>query len=401
MSEQIRKWFVLLESEWWGSILVYALMLISTYSTIWALIEPLNVQAEFEFFASTIDRRFIHVVVTFFVASHLTLLLVLIQRRRLSSHERNLTPTVASDTVSCSLKILDEADRYLSVVAHQIRLVVRPYRRADPLAISELFRIWSDRYDNTLTESDFRKLLTRLQQQKRLAGLIFQSDNVFAKEEYYGWKTTVATDAKIQIATKAIAFIDSGDVVILDSGSTTIEIARQIGEGLKMHRWKNLTVITNFIKAADELAVAASEMVLEDDSTLIRVYLAGGRLRPSTFALIGDEQVAKNLTAADLDAVLEALGGADLAFVGTNGICWGIGCTTTSISETRTKEVMLKWARHKFIVADPSKFGLRQENVFATFGQGLEIITTRTGEKRILDDYERWLDKTPTRIIYA
>ena len=51
-------------------------------------------------------------------------------------------------------------------------------------------------------------------------------------------------DKKVLIGKKAVEYIDNGDVIILDSGSTTTEIAKNL-----MGR-KNLTVITNSLNIA-------------------------------------------------------------------------------------------------------------------------------------------------------
>src|SRR5690606_20262479 len=51
-------------------------------------------------------------------------------------------------------------------------------------------------------------------------------------------------DKKERIARKCVEFIESGDTIILDSGSTTTEIAK------KLTNIKNLTVITNALNIA-------------------------------------------------------------------------------------------------------------------------------------------------------
>ncbi|HEV9037664.1 MAG TPA: DeoR/GlpR family DNA-binding transcription regulator, partial [Puia sp.] len=51
-------------------------------------------------------------------------------------------------------------------------------------------------------------------------------------------------DKKERIAVKCLEFIESGDSIILDSGSTTTEIAK------KLKGFKNLTVITNALNIA-------------------------------------------------------------------------------------------------------------------------------------------------------
>lgn len=310
------------------------------------------------------------------------------------------TPTIAPDSITRSLEMLDEADRYLSNIANEIGWLLRPYTQDAALPISTLYGMWTEQHTTQMTESDFRKIMARLQDQHRLIGIVCQGDRLFVDEEHYSWKTTVAVDEKQQIARKAASLIESGDVIVLDSGSTSIEIARQISQGIRLHRWTRLVVITNFFKAADELLAATSAMSLEDNTDIVRVFMVGGRIRLNTLAIVGDD-VGPDHTLTDFDSILQPLGGADVAFVGTNGVCSNVGFTTTSLSETRTKQAMLKWAKRKYIVTDPSKFGLKQENVFATFDEGLQIITTRSGDKRVLLEYERLLKQTNTQLIYA
>ena len=77
--------------------------------------------------------------------------------------------------------------------------------------------------------------------------------NIFMEEEYYSWKTEIFKDTKEMIAKQAINYINSGNTILLDSGSTTLEIARQIGIELKKGSLNKLTIITNSIPAGYEL----------------------------------------------------------------------------------------------------------------------------------------------------
>ena len=75
---------------------------------------------------------------------------------------------------------------------------------------------------------------------------------------------------KIQIATAAANMVEEGQVVILDSGTTTTAIAR----ALRHHQ--NLTIITNAVNIAAELAGSSLEVIL-----------TGGTLRKNSFSLVG------------------------------------------------------------------------------------------------------------------
>jgi DeoR/GlpR family transcriptional regulator of sugar metabolism len=316
--------------------------------------------------------------------------------------DRDLAAAKTELRLDSSLRLLDEADRYLIDVANEIRLIVHAFDRDNPLPLIKLFDILKRREDfGDFSEDKLNDLLVRLRQQGYLAGFVCDGHGIFVEEEHYGWKTTVYTDVKRRIARKAISYIHSGSVVALDAGSTTIEIARQISRGLKMGLWNDLTIITNSIPAANELLTTGDEIGLEDDNDIIRVLVSGGRVRPNTLAIVGDEAFEANGCSGDLEAFLTALKGSDLCFVGTNGVYWNLGFTTSDVTETKTKAAFLKTARRRFIVTDPSKFGVRQGRVFATFDENIEIITERSEHLPILDDYEARLKETTTRIIYA
>jgi DeoR/GlpR family transcriptional regulator of sugar metabolism len=80
-------------------------------------------------------------------------------------------------------------------------------------------------------------------------------------------------DKKALIAQKCLDFIEAGDTIILDSGSTTTEIAK----GLKGR--KNLTVITNALNIALILGAEPG----------IEVIVTGGEFKPPTLSLTGQK----------------------------------------------------------------------------------------------------------------
>lgn len=80
-------------------------------------------------------------------------------------------------------------------------------------------------------------------------------------------------DKKELIGKKAVEFIDNGDVIILDSGSTTTEIAKNL-KGRK-----NITVITNALNIA----------ILLGSEPGIEVMMTGGEFKPPTLSLTGQK----------------------------------------------------------------------------------------------------------------
>ena len=75
---------------------------------------------------------------------------------------------------------------------------------------------------------------------------------------------------KLRIASAAVRVIRPGQVIILDSGTTTMAIARGC------RHLRNLTVITNGTNIAAELA-----------NSSVEVILTGGSLRKNSFSLVG------------------------------------------------------------------------------------------------------------------
>lgn len=143
---------------------------------------------------------------------------------------------------------------------------------------------------------------------------------------------------KIAIAQKAVSYINEGDTIILDSGSTTTEIAKLISG------FSNLTVITNAINIA--LIVGANPG--------INLLVTGGEFKPPTLSLTGQKS-------ADFFENIYA----DKLFLATAGISLKAGLTYPSISDLCVKLAMINASDKVFLVADSSKIGLKS---FASLG---------------------------------
>lgn len=81
MIDEVRSWFALLKSQWWGGIIVYGLIVAATYSVLWLIFDSQRVPDLVNLFASSIDRRLILVMGSLTAGSHVTLLLELLLRR--------------------------------------------------------------------------------------------------------------------------------------------------------------------------------------------------------------------------------------------------------------------------------------------------------------------------------
>jgi DeoR/GlpR family transcriptional regulator of sugar metabolism len=166
-------------------------------------------------------------------------------------------------------------------------------------------------------------------------------------------KEKLNADEKQRIANEAVKLISEGDVIILDSGSTTTQLARN------MKKFKNVTVITN-----------AFNIALELESTDMEIILTGGSLQKKSSTLFGPlaENMLKNISA-------------DKLFLGGDGIDYEIGLTTPDINEANTSRVMKQQAGENILLVDSSKFGRRSLGVICRIEEIDKIITTKIMDK--------------------
>ena len=145
-------------------------------------------------------------------------------------------------------------------------------------------------------------------------------------------------DEKREIARKAVAFIHENDIIILDSGSTTTEIAKLL------LNYKNLTVITNALNIA----------LILGENPGINLVVTGGEFKAPTLSLTGQ-------MSADIIKTLHA----NKLFLATAGISADLQLTYPSLSDLVVKQSMIESSDQVFLVADSSKIGV---SAFASLG---------------------------------
>lgn len=155
---------------------------------------------------------------------------------------------------------------------------------------------------------------------------------------------------KARIGQAAAELVQPEHTIILDAGTTTIEIARHLRRGRK----RPLTVITNAVNVALELAAVPG----------VPVVVLGGLLRPASLSLAGP-QAERNLR--DLNA--------DHLFLAVDGFQPESGPSAADILEAQLKAVMIAAAREVTVVADSSKFGRRSLLVVARTEAIRRVIT--------------------------
>jgi DeoR family transcriptional regulator of aga operon len=176
-------------------------------------------------------------------------------------------------------------------------------------------------------------------------------------------KETLHHGEKVRIGHAAAALIRDGETVILDSGTTTAEIARQI----KFLKLTSLTVITNALNVAMELA----------NLPHVRVLMIGGLLRQMSYSTVGPhaEQTLRGLNV-------------DRLFLGVDALDPDIGLSTPDVLEAQVNALMIKVAREVTAVADSSKFRRRSLSVIAPLSAIHRIITDAGADRELLQALE-------------
>lgn len=177
-------------------------------------------------------------------------------------------------------------------------------------------------------------------------------------------KRTLHHAEKVRIAKEAVALIRDGETIILDSGTTTSEIAKQ----LRQMQFASLNVITIGLNIA----------VLLADVPWIRLIMAGGVLRPESNALSG-------YMAEAAIAGLQA----DRLFLGADGLDPECGIMTPHLLEAQLNAKMIAISRQVVAVADASKLMRRNVSLIARVEQLHMLITDRSADASVVAELRR------------
>lgn len=172
----------------------------------------------------------------------------------------------------------------------------------------------------------------------------------------YGQRSSHQAEEKRRIGIQAVEFVQNGDYILVDTGTTTIELIKALDPSLK------LTIVTNDIAIAD---------YIEGNLPLVDVFLLGGTIRHGYRYTSGP-------------MVLEQLGrfNADKVFLSANGYS-SSGFTCEDTDQAMIKSALIKRAGLTLMLMDATKFGAQAFYSFAA-EKDIDILVT---DKRPADDY--------------
>lgn len=144
-------------------------------------------------------------------------------------------------------------------------------------------------------------------------------------------RSKLNVEAKRAIGARAAQLISDGQTIIVDSGSTTMELVRALPPD-----WEYLRIVT---PALDVASIAAQFRYIE-------LIMTGGVLRNRTRSLVGAQTLR----------TLEGYN-ADWSFMAAGGFSLTHGATISNSLEAEVKRAILERGSHAALLADSSKYG--------------------------------------------
>lgn len=209
-------------------------------------------------------------------------------------------------------------------------LILRLLDQKDEVLVTELSR------RTGISEVTIRKDLTILQNRHLLlrtrGGAMRRpienpnEETALTKKQMFNFKE------KERIGAEAVKMINEGDVIMLDSGTTTMEIARHLD------KFQNLRIITNALNVAQELM----------NYKRFTVVLLGGNVRVNSQSIVGPLALStmRNFSSYKL-------------FLGVDSFSLENGISTHNLEEALLNQIMIQQADKVIAVFDSSKFNKR------------------------------------------
>lgn len=236
----------------------------------------------------------------------------------------------------------------------QILQIVRSEGRARVNELASRFSSSAVTIRNDLNELHQRGLVLRSHGGAVLPEKILRESPVYERLK-------AQSEEKRRIGAEAATLIHDGETIILDSGTTTLEIARQIKSK------QGLQVITNGVNIAAELL----------DARGVQTFMVGGTIRSDSASIVG----------RSAEEMFEQFS-ADKLFLSGAGCDPDFGVSGANLDETMVNRAMLRIAREIILVADASKFSKRSMVRIAAFSE-IDIVISDSGLRPEVQDKVR------------
>jgi DeoR family transcriptional regulator of aga operon len=230
--------------------------------------------------------------------------------------------------------------------------------------LGRLFDVSEVTIRNDLKSLEEKNLLLRAR------GGAIRFENFVGMDQALSEKTKIHFQEKVRIGKKAASLIHESDTIVVDSGTTTAEVVKNLPQ------LKELTVITNALNIANYLVGKPN----------VKLIIPGGNLRLNSHSLIGP-LAEKNLRNFYVDK----------AFIGVDGFDTRIGIFTPNIEEAHLNQIMIDISKEVILVTDSSKFARKSLALICSVNH-VDIVVTDDGISA--EDKQR-LEDSGVRVIIA
>ena len=231
-------------------------------------------------------------------------------------------------------------------------------------ALSKSFEVSEVTIRNDLKTLEEKNMLLRAR------GGAIRFENFVGMDQALSEKTKIHYQEKLRIGKKAASLIHESDTIVVDSGTTTAEIVKNLPN------FKDLTIITNALNIANYLVGKSN----------IKLIIPGGILRQNSHSLIGP-LAEKNLRNFYVDK----------AFIGVDGFDTRLGIYTPNLEEAHLNQIMIDISKEVILVTDSSKFARKSLALICSVNL-IDVVVTDDGIKN--EDRLR-LEDTGVKVIIA
>ncbi len=207
---------------------------------------------------------------------------------------------------------------------------------------------------------DIQELLemTKFPVKRVHGGLILDVDKG-SIEPMFEAKLSLMIEEKRRIASAALEFIDDGDSVLLDSGTTSFYLARLL------HNKQGLKVVTTDVKIAEMLANFPG----------VETYIIAGRIRPGYYSIGGN-------LAEEMISMFKV----EKAFLTADAIDPEMGVTNFSMFEVGAKKRIVEAGKMVILIADHSKIGKKGFVKVCDLSDIDVFITSKGADRKFIED---------------
>ena len=239
---------------------------------------------------------------------------------------------------------------------HQIQELLKERKRISLDELCEIFVVSK----NTIRR-DVAELEASGAARKVYGGIVLKEAEITSLEPFSDREIRHISE-KQRIAAVAASFVNDGEVIYVDSGTTTMHLLPHLAE-------KNfLTIVTASVYVLD-LATRYSNL---------NVIATGGNLQPPIKALVGANVVdcIRNYNFSKI-------------FLASTGVSIEHGATNASPLECEIKKELVKKSCAKYLLVDSSKFDVASLMTYSDLTDIDNIVTDKNPPEKYLDYFKK------------